>query len=76
VVKTSPTKPSRRSVLARPTVTVGGRTLSFSIGRSTLGNPAWIEFVAAAGRETSDQANGGGSDEAPNHGTFHYRLRR
>jgi hypothetical protein len=77
VVKPSLTKPSQPSrVLARPKVTVSGRTLSFSISRNTLGNPAWIEFVVAAGRETSDQVNGGGSDEAPNHGSFHYRLRR
>lgn len=76
VVKTSPTKPSQPSrVLARPKVTVSGRTLSFSISRNMLGNPAWIEFVVAAGRETSGQAAGGGSDEAPNHGSFHYRLR-
>ena len=76
VVKTSPAKPSQPSkVLARPRVTVSGRTLSFSLNRSTLGNPAWIEFVVAAGRETSSQASGGGSDEAPNHGTFHYQLR-
>lgn len=77
VVKTSPTKPSQPSrVLARPRVTVSGRTLSFSISRDSLGDPAWIEFVVAAGRETSDQANGGGSDEAPQRGTFHYPLGR
>lgn len=77
VVKTSPTKPSQPSkVLARPKVTVNGRTLSFSISRNTLGNPAWIELAVAAGRETSDQANGGSSDEAPNHGSFRYQLRR
>jgi hypothetical protein len=76
VVKTSPAKPSQPSkVLARPRVTVSGRTLSFSLNRNTLGNPTWIEFVVAAGRETSSQASGGGSDEAPNHGTFHYQLR-
>jgi hypothetical protein len=63
-------------VLARPKVTVSGRTLSFTISRTTLGDPTWIEFVVVAGRETSDQAHGGGSDEAPNHGSFHYRLRR
>lgn len=76
VVKTSPTAPSQNRMLARPAVTVRGRTLSFSISRTTLGNPAWIEFVAAAGRETSDPAGGAGGDEAPNHGTFHYQLRR
>jgi hypothetical protein len=77
VVKTSPTRPSQPTrVLARPKVTVSGRTLSFLVSRNTLGDPAWIEFVVAAGRETSDQASGGGSDEAPNRGTFHYQLRR
>jgi hypothetical protein len=75
VVKTSPGKPQPSKVLARPRVTVSGRTLSFSLNRNTLGNPTWIEFVVAAGRETSSQASGGGSDEAPNHGTFHYQLR-
>jgi hypothetical protein len=63
-------------VLARPKVSVSGRTLTFSISRTTFGNPAWIEFVVAAGRETSNRAGGGGSDEAPNHGSFHYQLRR
>ena len=76
VVKTSPNAPLQSKVLARPKVTVNGRTLSFSISRTTLGNPAWIEFAVAAGRETSDQANGGSSDEAPNHDSFHYQLRR
>jgi hypothetical protein len=76
VVKTSPTGPSRHSVLAHPTVTVSGHTLSFSLGRAKLGNPGWIEFVVAAGREMSNQADGGGSDEAPNRGIFHYRLGR
>lgn len=75
VVKTSPIRPSQHTVLARPKVTVSGRTLGFSIGRKTLGNPAWIELVVAAGRETSGQAGGGGSDEAPDRGAFHYRLR-
>lgn len=69
-------KPSQRKVIARPKVTVSGRTLSFSISRRALGNPAWIELVAAAGRELSDQAGGGGGDEAPDRGTFHYQLRR
>ena len=76
VVKASPpgsAQPSR--VLGRPEVTVSGRTLSFSIRRSTLGDPAWIELVVAAGRETSAEAAGGGGDEAPDSGTFHYRLR-
>ena len=76
VVKASPTKPSQpRKVVARPKVTVSGRTLSFSVRRAALGNPSWVEFVAAAGREMSDPGRSGGSDEAPNRGTFHYKLR-
>lgn len=75
VVRAAPASPSQPNrVLARPKVTVSGRTLSFSIGRSTLGNPPWIELAVAAGRETSDPGLGGGGDEAPNRGTFHYRL--
>lgn len=77
LVRASPaTRSQPARVLARPKVTVSGRTLRFSISRSMLGNPAWIEFAVAAGRETSDQATGGGSDEAPNRGTFHYQLRK
>ncbi len=77
LVKASPTSPSQpRRVVTRPKVTVRGHTLSFSLDRAKLGNPAWIEFVVATGRETSDQATGGGSDVAPNRGTFHYRLQR
>lgn len=72
LVKAGKTKQS--SVIARPKVVVSGRTLSFSVSRSTLGNPAWIEFTVAAGRETS-KATGGGSDSAPNSGTFHYALK-
>lgn len=76
VVKPSPAGPSRPSrVLGRPAVTVSGRTLSFSIRRATLGDPAWIELVVAAGRETSGEAAGGGGDEAPASGAFHYDLR-
>ena len=74
VVKSSPTKPSQK-VVARPNVKVVGRTVSFSISRAALGRPNWIEFVVAAGREASDQASGGGSDEAPSRGVFHYQLR-
>lgn len=70
----NPSQPGK--VLGRPKVTVNGRTLSFTVGRKAVGSPAWIEFVVAAGRETSDQTSGGSSDEAPTHGTFHYQLRR
>ena len=75
VVKASPTRRSQpRKVVARPKVTVSGRALSFSVSRSALGSPSWIEFVVAAGREMSDQATRGGSDDAPSRGTFHYKL--
>jgi hypothetical protein len=77
VVRAAPATPSQPGrVVARPSVRVSGRTLSFSIARRTLGDPVWIEVVVAAGREMSGQAGGGGSDEAPNRGTFHYQLRR
>jgi hypothetical protein len=75
VVKAPPNPSQPRKVVARPKVTVSGHTLSFSVRRATLGDPSWIEFVAASGREMSDQRSGGGSDEAPNRATFHYRLR-
>ena len=77
VVKASPTRPSQpRKVVARPKVTFSGRALTFSVSRSALGSPSWFEFVVAAGREMSDQATGGGSDNAPNRGAFHYKLRK
>jgi hypothetical protein len=70
----NPARPSR--VIGHPKVTVKGPTLSFTVSRKALGSPTWIEFVAAAGRERTDQAGGGGGDEAPNRGTFHYQLQR
>jgi hypothetical protein len=66
LVKASPTRPSQpRGVVTRPKVTVRGHTLSFSLSRAKLGNPAWIEFVVAAGRETSDQAAGEAATRHP-----------
>lgn len=76
LVKTSATKLGRGKVLTRPKVAVAGRTLSFSVSRSKLGDPAWLEFTVAVGREMSDQATGGGADFAPARGAFHYELRR
>jgi hypothetical protein len=75
LVKTPAAQTGRGKTLARPRVTRSGRTLTFSLSRRLLGDPAWIEFVLAAGRETAKQTGGGG-DEAPNRGTFHYRLNR
>jgi hypothetical protein len=58
-----------------PLVT-SGATLSFSILRSRLGSPASLDFTLAAGRETATPEQGGGSDYAPQSGTFHFRLAR
>lgn len=74
LVKPPAAQPWRGKTLARPRVTRSGHTLTFSLSRRLLGDPAWIEFVLAAGRETAAQAGGGG-DEAPNRGTFHYVLK-
>lgn len=71
VLKAKP--PWKGKVVARPKVVATGRTLRFSVSRSKLGSPAWIEFTVAAGRETS-KATGGSGDSAPNSGTFHYAL--
>lgn len=74
LVKSGTRKNPKSTLLARYTVAVNGRTLSFSVRRRKLGNPVWFEFAVAAGRETSDQNATGGSDEAPARGAFHYRL--
>lgn len=74
LVRASPAPPTGSTPVARLRVAVSGRTLGFTLRRSSIGNPAWLEFVVAAGRETSDPAAGGGSDEAPGRGVFHVRL--
>lgn len=69
------TQTSGWTVVTRFKVVTSGRTLSFSIARRQLGNPAWFDFAVAAGREMGEEgATGGGADSAPSHGTFHYRL--
>jgi hypothetical protein len=47
---------------------VSGRTMTLSIPRRRVGNPAWFHFVVAAGRE------GGVSDSSPDRGSFRYVL--
>jgi hypothetical protein len=74
LLKTPTTQSGQGKVLARPKVVVAGRTLGFTISRSALGDPPWFEFAVAVGRETASQAPKGGTDEAPAHGTFHYKL--
>ena len=62
-------KAPRWTTVARFAVRAAGRTLTFAIPRSRIGNPAWFDFVVAAGR------SGTVSDSAPNGGgTFRYRL--
>ena len=74
VVKPPPAPSGKSTVLGRPKVAVGGRTLTFSVSRRKLGDPAWFEFVVAAGRETSGPTTRGGADEAPDRGVFRYQL--
>jgi hypothetical protein len=61
--------------LARFTVVTRGATLTFSLPRRALGDPAWFTFTVAAAREgVADDATGGGADFAPARGTFRYTL--
>jgi hypothetical protein len=56
-------------------IRTSGSTLSFSIPRRALGDPAWFAFSVAAARESvSEEAAGGGVDTAPAQGTFRYTL--
>jgi len=56
-------------------VSQAGRTLTFTVARRHLGNPAWFDFVATAARETEDESQAGARpDYAPARGVFHYRL--
>jgi hypothetical protein len=63
---------SRRA--ARFAIRTGGSTLTFSVPRRALGNPAWFTFSVAAAREMPKEAAGGGVDVAPVRGTFRYAL--
>lgn len=60
--------------IARFPITVKGSTLTFSVSRRALGNPAWFTFMVAAARETSTESAGGGYDMAPDKGTFRFAL--
>jgi hypothetical protein len=62
-----------RMVRRFPIVTRGS-TLTLSIPRTALGNPAWFTFTVAAARETNEGSAGGGVDIAPERGTFRYSL--
>lgn len=60
--------------VARFTILTSGATLTFSIPRHALGNPAWFTFQVAAARELAQEEQGGGADFAPARGTFRYSL--
>lgn len=56
-------------------VTVSGSTVALELERGLLGDPAEIAVTVAAGRESgTDDAAGGGGDEAPATGPFTYVL--
>ena len=75
LVRSSVTKPGSTSrVIARVEAAVTGRTLGFTIARTKLGDPDWIELVVAADREGTEREAGGSADEAPARGAFHYDL--
>jgi hypothetical protein len=62
--------------LARFPIVTAGSTMSFSIARRALGDPAWFRFQVAAARETEAET-GGGVDFAPAaRTTFRYALGR
>ena len=60
--------------VARFKILTSGATLTFSIPRRALGNPAWFTFQVAAARELANEEQGGGADFAPARGTFRYSL--
>jgi hypothetical protein len=61
-------------LLASFKILTTGSTMTFSIRRAAVGNPAWFTFNAAAARETPDGTTGGGIDLAPNCNTYRYIL--
>lgn len=63
--------PAPRTV-AKLAVVTRGSTVSVSIPRRALGNPAWFRFSVAAAREAATPPTEGGIDLAPDRGTFRY----
>jgi hypothetical protein len=71
----TPRGPDGRSrLVARFPIVTRGSTVSFTVPRRALGNPAWFTFTVAAAREGEDEAAGRGFDTAPARGTFRYVL--
>ena len=58
--------------VTRFAIGVSGRTLSFAIPRTALGNPRWFTFSLAAAREGASEE--GSFDVVPQRGTYRYRL--
>lgn len=71
LVRVGPNIPPASGIVARFKVLTRGRTVTFSVARRALGNPAWFRFLVAAGREMEA---GGGSDFAPDSGTYRYAF--
>ena len=65
------TAPEGQREVARFPIVTNGSTLTFSIARRSIGNPAWFRFQVAAARE-AERETGGGVDMAPDRGTFRY----
>jgi len=54
-------------------IVTAGPTVTFSVARRALDNPAWFAFNVAAARE-QNEGTGGGVDVSPDRGTFRYVL--
>jgi hypothetical protein len=61
-------------LVTRFRIVTRGSTLTFTIPRSALGDPARFAFTLAAARELPEGETGGGVDVAPGRGTFRYVL--
>lgn len=66
--------PEASRLVARFDVVTSGSTLSFSIPRRALGDPAWFRFSVVAGREATERPAGGAPDVVPARGTLRYVL--
>ena len=65
---------SPRAQIGTATVAVDGATLALTVERSLLDDPEEIAVAVATGREYVAEDAGGGGDEAPATGAFHYSL--
>ena len=63
----------KSTLVTRFAVRTKGATVSFTLPRRALGNPAWLTFSVAAAREGGNE--GDGFDVVPDRGTARYALR-